>query len=304
MSALASSLVLLAAGAWQAPSVDVAGCPDLSADRIAEHLMVEHPEFRDSQGPHVELTCHETTVAIVVHDAVTHSRVQRTVEAPAEGKPGRERQVALATSSLIVASRTEPEDPVSGSQDTTPPVADESVRADPTASIQVTAAIRFRDLGTGLIVSHAGARAGWLIRRNVELFGQLNVEYGQVSRVRGQVNAVAALVGPGVAWTLRPDKRVGFETWAAVMAGYARLAGRTTAPDVDAGVLRGATGEVEVGFGPKLRAGSFVMVLDLRAGYTLPTPRGNVTGEAPVQHGGFWTGIGLRAGGLVGTRVR
>ncbi len=299
--------MLGAAYAWDAPSVRVLGCPELSGERIAEHLVVEHPEFREAPGPRVELICNQRSIVIVVENPVTQERVERTVDAPRDGDPGRDRTVALATSSLIVASskeRTgtsgEPYPPSSSLRGN--PTAREV--ADPVGSVQGMAGIRFRDLGEGLLVSQAGLRAGWFVRRHLEIFGQANVEYGVARRDRGQVDVVATALGPGIAWTLRPGERVGFETWAAIMAGYARIAGRTTVPEVESDALHGATGEVDLGLGPKLRAGSFTMVLDLRVGYTLPTLRGGVTGETNVRHGGFWTGVGLRAGAVIGRARR
>jgi hypothetical protein len=170
--------------------------------------------------------------------------------------------------------------------------------------LQLLTAVRWRALPEALTVLHVGFRAGGLVHRNWELFGQGAFEYGRDERVRGQIDAYAALFGPGVAWTLRPDEEFGLEIWGAIAAGYARLVGRPAMADVDAGAVGGATGEVELGLGPRLRASSFVMVLDVRGGYTIENPKGVVTEEATVTLGGFWVGIGLRVGALVGRRFR
>jgi hypothetical protein len=112
------------------------------------------------------------------------------------------------------------------------------------------------------------------------------------------------MFGVGAAVHLRPHDPVGLELFGSLSGGYVRLAGRTTRPDVRPSVVDGVTAEIELGLGPEFRAGSFLVVLDARGGYTLPNPRGVVSGEATVTLGGPWVGLGLRLGGAFGGQLR
>lgn len=294
---------LLTAGPANAPSVEVVGCPTLSGDRIAEHLMVEHPEFRHTASPRVELTCTEDRVLVTVERSTNSPKAQRTVRPTATRDGGAEREIALAVSSLIVASRSDPPLPKlhPSKAPLPPPTPVAPVTHDPKASgsLQISTGIRFRDLGHVLVASHTGFRAGGFVGNRIEIFGEASVDYGRASRDRGEVGVFGALVGPGLAWTPVLKRRLGLETSASLKAGYGRIVGRTSVPDVRPRALGGGTGEVSVGFGPKVRLSAFVVVVEFQAGYTLPTPRGHVTDELRVQLGGFWAGVGLRAGPLL-----
>jgi hypothetical protein len=294
------------------PSVHVTACADLSGSRIAELLAVEHAELSKVTSLHVELTCSEDRVAIAVEDGLTSKRLERTIDAPAVGTPGRDREVALATSSLIVASYLElyvPRDRVHPPPPSPTPehaaaerVVEQAIDATPRATLQGTAGLRLRSLPTPFPALHVGLRMGGTVGRRWEPFGHVAFEQGRVARDLGRVTVLGAWLGGGVAWHLRPRAPLGLEVFAALAGGYSRLAGKTARPDVQPGVVDGFTAEVELGLGPELRAGSFVAVLDVRGGYALPNPRGVVAGEAPVTVGGAWVGLGLRLGGVLGGR--
>lgn len=301
ITALATGLLTLS----MMPDVRADGCPQLSASDVSAHLAVEHPEFADGTSPTVSLTCDADVVTVVVDDPAVNQRLERQVEV-SQNDPDRNRQVALATSSLIIAGRS------SADENLSPPPANAqapteqaqiSPRADPVGSIQVTASGRLRDLPRALPTLHGSVRAGWLPSRALEVFGQVDLEYGQARRHRGRVNVSAVVAGPGVAWTFRADRRLGIQTSAAVLVGYTRLVGRTARGDVQPGSLGGPTAELAVDVGPRIVVGRFVLTLALQTGYTLPTVRGNVTGEPDVHLGGVWAGAGLRLGALLGRRT-
>jgi hypothetical protein len=275
-------------------------------------LVVEHAELSKVTDLHVELTCRADRVVIAVEDGLTNKRVERTVDARAVGTPGRDREIALATSSLIVASYLElyvprehvhpPPPSPSPEGEAAKRVVAETLDAHPRAALQVSTGIRWRNLPEALGVLHVGLRAGGYVRRHWEVSGLAAAEYGRADRVLGQVVALTASFGGGVAWHLRPHEPAGFEVSGALSGGYTRLAGRAALSDVTSGVVEGITAEVELGLGPEFRAGSFIVGLDARSGYTVPNPRGVVTGEADVTLGGFWVGLGLRLGGAFGVR--
>jgi hypothetical protein len=296
------------------PSVHVTGCTDLSGPRIAELLAVEHTELSKVTSLHVELTCDADRVAIAVEDGLTSKRLERTVDAPAVGTPGRDREVALATSSLIVASYLElyvprervhpPPPPPTPERAAAERVAAQALDATPRAALQGTAGLRLRGLPTPFPTLHVGLRMGGYVRRRWEPFGQVGFEQGRAIRELGRVMVLGAWLGGGVAWHLRPHAPIGLEIFGALAGGYSRLTGRTTRADVQPGIVDGFTAEVELGLGPELRAGSFIAVLDVRGGYALPNPRGVVAGGSSVTLGGAWVGLGLRLGGALGGRRR
>jgi hypothetical protein len=302
--------LLLALAGTPGPAVQIVDCPDLSAPRIEQLLLVEHPDLSDTGDLAIVLRCADDRIAIEIEDALTRKTVEREIVPPTVGDPRREREIVLAISSLVVASWMElfiPRDrvhprPPAASPDATAAkrVVDRAVSTRPAAALQLLTAVRWRALPEALTVLHTGLRVGGFVHRNWEVFGQAAFEYGRAERVRGQIDAYAALFGPGVAWTLRPDKELGLEIWGALTAGYVRLAGRASMADVNAGAIGGGTGEVELGLGPRFRASSFIAVLDVRSGYTIANPKGVVTDETDATLGGFWFGLGLRVGGLLG----
>jgi hypothetical protein len=309
-------LVVLSTAAMSdraAPEVEVVDCPDLSSDRIRALLSIEHPDVSETRDLGVVVRCSDEAVIIEVEDALTRKTVQRSIDAPPVGHPEREREVVLAVSSLIVASWMElfvPREQVhpplpAPSADTTAAkrVVERAVQTRPRAALQFLTSVRWRVLPEALAVLHTGLRIGGFVHRSWEVFGQAAFEYGRAERTRGQIDGYAALFGPGVAWTLRPDKDFGLEIWGTLSGGYVRLAGRPSMADIDAGAVGGTTCEVELGLGPRFRASSFVMVLDVRGGYTIENPKGVVTDETAVTFGGFWVGVGLRVGGLLGRRM-
>lgn len=300
-SALASGIAILGSVfVLGDPVVRVVACEELSGGKIQEYLTVEHPELSQPGAPNIELTCRGQTVEVVVRDADTGQRTERTLERSPEGGSGQEREVALAVSSLVVAARAErfpaPVEPPSK-----PEVANHDA-SEPVASVQVAGAVRVRDLPRTLAVGRGSLRAGWLPRREFEVFGQADFEYGAARRTRGRVDALSFLVGPGFAWTFRSRRRVGLETWGAILVGYGRVMGRTSRSDVAPSSVSAATGEIALGAGPRLRMGRFSLVVDLQSGYTLPTLRGRVTDEPDVRLGGVWAGVGLRVGTRIGSR--
>jgi hypothetical protein len=257
--------------------------------------------------------CSDEAVIIEVEDALTRKTVQRSIDAPPVGHPEREREVVLAVSSLIVASWMELFVPVSRSilrcrlLRRTPPrpsaSSNEPCRPDPVPHCSSSPPFagaccpkRSRCCTPACASAASCTAAG-------RCSATPHSSTGRAERTRGQIDGYAALFGPGVAWTLRPDKDFGLEIWGALSGGYVRLAGRPSMADVDAGAVGGTTGEVELGLGPRFRASSFVMVLDVRSGYTIENPRGIVTDEIAVTFGGFWVGVGLRVGGLLGRRM-
>ena len=300
------------AGSPATIAVDAAACTDVSADRIAELLAIEHPDLQDASGLRVTLACEGAKVTITLEDAVTAKTVERKIDAPPPGSPGRQREIALATSSLIVASwleltvppeeRHPPPAPETPQTEAARRVVADTLQPPPRASMQLVAGVRWRDLPRGPMMLRYGLRAGGFVHRHWEIFGQAAFEHGRAVRDRGQVGVVAVLAGPGVAWHLRPSRPVGLEIHGTASVGWARLSGRTSRDDVDVGALGGITGDFEVGIGPRFRAHAFVVAIDLQAGWALPTPRGTVTAEDPVTFGGPWAGIGVRAGGLLGQR--
>jgi hypothetical protein len=292
------------------PTVHVDGCTDLSGPRIAELLAVEHAELSKVTSLRVELTCHANEVVIAVDDGLTGKRLERTVDAPAAGMPGRDREIALATSSLIVASYLELFAPRERVNPPLPPPTPETAAAErvvaraldvtPRATLQGTAGLRLRSLPELLAVPHVGLRLGGYAGRRWEPFGHVAFELGLAARDLGRVMVLGAWLGGGAAWHLRPHAPIGLQLFAAVAGGYVRLEGRSTRPDVQPDVVDGVTAEAELGLGPELRVGTFIAGLDVRGGYTLANPRGRVAGEAAVTPGGPWVGLGLRLGGVFG----
>lgn len=293
---------LLAMRLWvlspAAPNEDAAvravDCTDLSPQRVEEYLAVEQPEILEPDGPRVLLTCRDESVRIRVSAAGLQT-TERAVEPSAENSPEREREVALATSSLLRAApaKAETARPVE-------PVAEPPpLRSRDVASVQLGGMARLRDLPRVLPMAGGIVRAGGFLPRSLEVFGQAQLEAGRSRRDRGNVNVLSVAAGPGVAWALRRAQTVGLELWGGVMVGYTRLQGRTARDDVDVGTQAGGFAEFATGVGPRFRFGAVLAVLDLQAGYALPTVRGNVTDEPAVQHGGVWVGAGLRVGAIV-----
>jgi hypothetical protein len=301
--------------------VVIAGCTGLSSREIARLVTLEVGALAAGQrtipGLAVSLSCGEAQISINVDDPVTGKSLQRQIPAPAQGTPGAERMIALATAQLLRVSwmellmatpplaetRAPAPDPevVAAAKDVAQKaLAPEIVRAAEPNEISLALGAQWRDLTSAFPLAQVAVRFAHPLSARWNLCLQVAGEAGRAYRQEGAVNAWGAFAHLGGGWVSPRIGPVTFDATVLVGIGYLRLTGAPLTPAVSPGVVDGLAFDGRVGFGPTLHVGGFLLSAEAVGSYSTPRAIGEVAGERSVVAGGFAVGAGLRAGWAFG----
>jgi hypothetical protein len=257
----------------------------------------------------VVATCRGLVVDLVLTDAATAKRLERTVALSEVAPTARARLLALAVAELVVASRQEIPSDAAPTATTLPPrqplpsrprADDREVEMRPETFAMADAIGVARAFpGSGLWLLGAGARGCFTLSRPLRLSLEVTAEWGKPSRTTGQVAAFAIGGAVGLGWGIE-RKHAFLMPWLGARGGGARLTGEPN-PDATHTVGETQTGPwlgPEIGFAATLfpRAPVHAMMA-LSAGVVLVGVRGEVSGDRGVNFYGPWAalvvGVGL-----------
>ena len=308
---------ILSSQSWADDSgviVEQSGCDDMDTDRVAELVALELASaFGTSEhglALSVTIVCKPDELKIDVLDPVTEKNVGRKYPAltPDENEP--ERAVALVAAQLFVVSWLEllvPQRKQSTGDVAPEAVEDARIAASnsielpaPRGEISAFGGLRLRALPDLVPVARVGLLGGGEVTGGWSLFGLAAFEYGRASRAIGNADLIGLWLGFGAVqrWQISPF--LSYEAGVHLSGGYAMLRGKPSDNSDHSDEIDGLTGELEVFVGPILHFGRFVAAIDVQGGYTLRNPVGTVEGEDDVSVGGFWVGVSLRLGLLLG----
>jgi hypothetical protein len=291
--------------------VDVTACPGLDAAELTRLLSLEVASLARSPDPippfELTLTCESNRVRMVLSDAATDKRLERSIPAPSVKDPGRERTFALAASQLLVASWLEllvNEPPKTA---TPPPKAvlqiAEKVATRAVAkrtqnqssySAGLEGGVSVRDLSAPFPMLHLGARATRdLGDSGLGLGVRVNFDTGSVPRTGGDIQARVLSFGVGPSFRAPRDGMLAFRADLMASALYVHLEGRPSGPGFLGRTTDSFTGEVTLSAGPTLTLSPIEISLSARAGLALPVTEGKVVGDSSVRFGGPWVGGAL-----------
>lgn len=182
------------------------------------------------------LHCYPDAVMITVYDGNRAEPLTLELDLRATAHAARERLIALTVSELIVTSRMEPrpiERPSSGSPSSSAPRESDEIHATPWAAAGITRLGEPATLGPTVQVGALGRRG------SLGALADVRVDWASVRLTEGEATmwTLAGSVAPAVVWhTNRFDVFAGV----GVCAGYARLRGLPSSPELEGNGLGGA----------------------------------------------------------------
>ena len=255
----------------------------------------------------VVATCRGGEVDLLLADAATAKRLERSVALAEAAPTARARLVALAVAELVVASwqevenRPQPQEPALPSPQ---PPAQPMTRVAEGASVKQASAMA-EAIGvvrafpwSGLWLLGAGARGHFTLSQPFTLALEITAEWGKASRATGQVAARA--IGGAIGLGLAVERSWAFiMPWAGARAGVARLTGEPSPGSATSGETQsGSCLGPEVGVGATFFPHAPVhATVALSVGAMLLGVRGEVAGDSSVDVLGPWAalvvGVGL-----------
>ncbi|MDJ0765447.1 MAG: hypothetical protein QNJ97_20875 [Myxococcota bacterium] len=284
-------------------------CEGLDEREVSRLLSIEL-DMAKKQWPlpqlSIELSCTVDHLRIIADDPLTRKRLTRSIPLPYLAQPGAEREIALASSQLFVASWLElliPKQDAQLDREADPAVVKEAKRSASQAigrktgygQIALLGSARFRPIESFYPYLYIAVQgAGWTSER-FGVFGYVTMETSTRNQEIGQVKAFAGLVGVGVVWRQLAFKHFSLDSSLVGAAGYAYLKGEPKDQAVKTDGVGGVTGEITLSVTPLLWFDRVGVGLSIQAGFMTENPIGSVRGDhrTRVSMGGFLFGGGL-----------
>jgi hypothetical protein len=297
-------------GRAQGLSVTASNCPDLSPDRVREHLQIELstlvPSVAEPPALDIDLQCDGPRVRVTLRDSVTAKWVGRDVVPSASAQLDPERSLALAASELFLASWAElllhkPEEPFRA-PDRVTAAAEAAVRRavpdlahPPVAEIDLAANGRVRHLAGPVPTLGVALRAGRANSEGLRLFVAGGWEEGLAARSAGHVRIDTAEGGLGLRWGRRLGQ-LNLDATGEALATYVSMQGVPSTAAFYGTIHAGFTMDFAAGVEASVAVQAFRFGAALAGGYLAPGPVGSVAGDSAVRMDGLWVGTTLFAG--------
>ena len=290
--------------------VEIENCEETLAAEVRRIVGVElrttvvDPADAHGAVTRVVATCRGSAVELLLADAVTARRLERSVALAESSPAARSRLVALAVAELVVTNWQEIEkSPASTKRQPPPAPTPVPARAPVVAPVErVSAAAEAIGVvrsfpGSNLWLLGPGTRGFLTLVRPFRLTLEITAEWGKASRRTGQV-AVRAIGGAlGLGWGI--ERRWAFVMpWTGARAGVARLTGEPGPGfDTSGGTQSGSWLGPELGVAATLFPSAAVhATVALSTGVMLLGVRGEVAGDSNVNLAGPWVALTIGVG--------